>query len=341
MKPRFVVIAEKSAELLGFGPYVPSIRGRTVAFSSALPGGRSGAFVGGGDMLRRVVESDGEVASVDSHPAITSDGELVVYGTLRDGRTALLRVGHGAVDARVASGTPLEGAAAIASVGPLGPTISNEGVAGFRASDATGAERACAAGREGDARSCLTRGGITFDGLPVVNDRGELAVRVRWAEGGSIALVTPETTHEVARAGAGGAFLELGRFPSLDDEGRVLFAGVARDGGGIFRSEPGEPTRLARVDTGPEPFESYRGAIAGARGPLYFYATPPGRTLGVYRLDASGEGPLRLLGFGDPLDGSPLTDFALNPVSVDADGNLAIRVALADGRQLILRHDAD
>jgi hypothetical protein len=42
---------------------------------------------------------------------------------------------------------------------------------------------------------------------------------------------------------------------------------------------------------------------------------------------------------GDDLFGSPVAGFALNPVSVNAVGQLAIRVKLADARQFILRAD--
>jgi hypothetical protein len=47
----------------------------------------------------------------------------------------------------------------------------------------------------------------------------------------------------------------------------------------------------------------------------------------------------RVLGVGDRLHGATVVDFALNPVSVNARGQLAIRVALDDGRQFIVRGD--
>ncbi len=37
--------------------------------------------------------------------------------------------------------------------------------------------------------------------------------------------------------------------------------------------------------------------------------------------------------------GSTVVDLALNPVSINAVGQLAIRVTLADGRQFVLRAD--
>lgn len=47
----------------------------------------------------------------------------------------------------------------------------------------------------------------------------------------------------------------------------------------------------------------------------------------------------RTLALGDPLLGSTVTEFASNPVSVNAAGHVAIRARLTDGRQLILKAD--
>jgi hypothetical protein len=84
-------------------------------------------------------------------------------------------------------------------------------------------------------------------------------------------------------------------------------------------------------------FESFRGVLINNTGPVAFYATPVGGQLGIY----TGPDPLRhrVLGLGDTLFGATVADFALNPVSVNEAGQLAIRVALDDGRQFILRGD--
>jgi len=44
-------------------------------------------------------------------------------------------------------------------------------------------------------------------------------------------------------------------------------------------------------------------------------------------------------GLGDTVFGATVVDFALNPVSVNELGQMAIRVALDDRRQFILRGD--
>ena len=55
----------------------------------------------------------------------------------------------------------------------------------------------------------------------------------------------------------------------------------------------------------------------------------------------SGPDPVNdcLLGLGAALLGSAIVDFALNPVSINDRGQVAIRVKLANELQLILRAD--
>ena len=84
-------------------------------------------------------------------------------------------------------------------------------------------------------------------------------------------------------------------------------------------------------------FESYRGALITGAGGVIRIATPRGEHLGLF----NGPDPAvdRILAIGDSLFGSTVTDFAANPVSVSAAGQLAIRASLSDARQLILRVD--
>jgi hypothetical protein len=84
-------------------------------------------------------------------------------------------------------------------------------------------------------------------------------------------------------------------------------------------------------------FESFRGVLLSNAGRIVFYATPRGGQLGIF----TGPDPATacLLSLGAPLFGSAIADFALNPVSINNDGQVAVRVVLADQRQLVLRAD--
>jgi len=72
-------------------------------------------------------------------------------------------------------------------------------------------------------------------------------------------------------------------------------------------------------------------------GRVIFYATPRGGELGIF----SGPDPMKdsILGLGTSLFGSTIVDFALNPVSINDGGQIAIRVKLANDMQHVLRAD--
>jgi hypothetical protein len=133
----------------------------------------------------------------------------------------------------------------------------------------------------------------------------------------------------------GDMFGALGAFPAMNDAGTLVFCASLRAGGsGIFSASRGE---IEPVIDERAPFESFRGALIDGDGVIAFYATARGGTLGVF----TGPDPNadRLLAMGAPLLGSTVVDFALNPVSINEEGRLAVRVTLAHGRQVILRAD--
>jgi cell division septal protein FtsQ len=114
----------------------------------------------------------------------------------------------------------------------------------------------------------------------------------------------------------------------------VAFAATLPAGGaGIFTADEG---RITRIDTD-DAFEACRGALITGAGAVVLVATPRGGSLGLF----AGPDPAadRILVIGDPLLRSTVAELASNPVSVNATGQVAIRVRLTDGRQLILRAD--
>jgi hypothetical protein len=136
-------------------------------------------------------------------------------------------------------------------------------------------------------------------------------------------------------AETGDEFETLAAFPSANDHGTVAFAATLRAGGaGIFTADEGRITRIIDTDG---TFEACRGALITSAGAVMRIATPRGGSLGLF----AGPDPEthRILALGDPLLGSIVAEFASNPVSVNAAGNVAIRARLTDGRQLILRAD--
>jgi hypothetical protein len=180
-----------------------------------------------------------------------------------------------------------------------------------------------------------TRGRFSgFQGLPVINNQGTVAFRAD-LKGGGQGIYRGGGEAVVTIAETGDLFSDLAFFPAMNDEGTVAFGATLKAGGaGIFAVTDGAITPLVDANA---PFESFRGVLISRAGLVAFCATPRGGRLGVY----AGADPIadRVISLGDPLFGSTVTGFALNPVSVNEAAQLAIRVSLADDRQAIVRVD--
>jgi hypothetical protein len=212
--------------------------------------------------------------------------------------------------------------------------MNEAGQVAFRADPAAGVSGIFAGDGAAVATVADTEGGWSrFHGLPVIDKGGTVVFRadredgvegIYAGRGGSIRAVV-ET---------GDMFETLALFPSVNDLGTVTFAATLRGhGAAIVTVHNG---RLTIVDT-EGAFEAFRGALSGGAGAVVRIATPRDGSLGLF----SGPDPARdkILAIGDPLFGSTVADLASNPVSVNATGQVAIRVSLTDGRQLILRAD--
>jgi len=322
-----LVIAGTSGPFADFGPYVPSINDRgMVAFQATRRGSTTGIFCGDGGPISYLRPA----ATYHSHPAINNHGTLCAYADTPEDGTQAVIFGVAGGPAEIITHEALK------VVGPLGPTMNDAGSIAFRATSAAGRAGIYVAGDGPLVRVAETdeRFG-TFDGLPVILGDGSVVFRAnhvdgiqaihRWRPGGRTTSVV--TTGE--------RFVELGRFPDANAHGTVVFTATQRDGSsGVFTAREGI------VETAIESarqFESFRGALIDDDGRIVFYATPSGGMLGIHALDTAG--PRRLICLRDEFGTCPLTDFALNPVSLNNAGQVALRLKLADGRQFIARLD--
>ena len=191
-------------------------------------------------------------------------------------------------------------------------------------------------GRDGLIRSIAATGDVfsAFYGLPVINSHGVVAFRADLTSGAQ-GIFLGDGGPPVVVAETGLVFSSLGHFPVLDDGGSVAFcAGLAGGGSGVFVASNGHVETA--VDT-TAAFESFRGVLLGDAGRLVFYGTPRGAQLGVF----TGSDPHRdcIARVGGALLDSTIDEFALNPVSINRLGQVAIRVTLASGRQVVVRAD--
>lgn len=278
------IVARSGDDYSGFAPYVPSIDDAgVVAFQAELPNGETTVVFG---------ERRFRSATYYSHPDINTRGDVCVYASLSDGRKAVLL-----------NDEPIF----VGDVGPLGPTMNEDGDVAFRS------DGAIFLWRMGEVVE-IARG--EFHGLPVLNDLVEVAYR---HEGGISVWREGKSTLEVDIR----EFEGMGNFPHLNARGDFCFVCNA----GVFALIGGQLQHLVR-----EGFESYRGALRSSSGHLVFYATPPGGQLGIYR-ECS---PTPLIEIGSPFEGSTVEEFALNPVSINEHGVVVARVKLEDGRHFIV-----
>jgi len=328
-----VPVATNDGRFVDFAPYVAAINDDgIVAFQATLGDGHSGVFTSDGRTITDVAVTTSAACPVQrfsSHPDINRAGRLTVYATLKTGAEAVLLVRP---DGTLAFSDARDG---VSGIGPLGPTMNERDDVAVRATSREGL--ACIVVGRGGRFQTIAEAGSRFggfEGLPVINDFGQVAFRADLADGGQgIFLHRDEGCTAVVTTG--GDFEEIARFPIIDDRGAVAFAARRTSGAwGIYVADRGGLTCVVDAAAG---FESLRGVLVNNAGPVAFYGTPIGGQLAVY----TGTDPLRhrLVGLGDTLFGATVADFALNPVSVNERGQMAIRVALDDGRQFILRAD--
>jgi hypothetical protein len=302
---RVVVVAETGEGFVDFAPYVPSINdGGTVCFQAQVSDGRQGIFeVEPPFAVRNLLMTDERLSELISHPDI-SVSQNCFYARRPSGEGVVLLNGQHHV-------------LAVGDIGPLGPTMNDSGLVAYRAT--VGGLEGVYLGGDGVQQVAIAGDEIAgFQGLPVVNELGHVCFRADLADGRKGIYVWRQSWTETVIE----TDKELGRFPHLDDLGRVAFV-IADEGVYVWVGE----SRLMR---GMEGFESMRGVLLWDEGFIYF-GTPTGGELGVYR------GEERLFGMGDSLFGSTITDLALNPVSINRKCDIAARLALADGRQLIVK----
>ena len=324
----WTVIATTGERFSDFAPYVASVNGAgTVAFQAALRDGGTSVFTGDGGAVTEVA-GIALLAGVSSHPDLNGAGVTSFYGDLATGGQGVFRLSDGRLETIADTRGPL------ASIGPLGPTVNEAGCVAFRADFATGASGIFVGdGATVTAIADAEDGWSRFHGLPVINNHGIVVFRADREDGAEGIYASRKGSIETV-VESGDVFETLALFPSLNDAGTVAFAATLRAGGaGIFTVHDG---RVTRIETDGA-FETFRGALITGTGAVVRIATPRGASLGLF----AGSNPEtdRILALGDPLLSSTVTDFAANPVSVNAAGHVAVRATLADCRQLILRAD--
>jgi hypothetical protein len=326
-----VPVADTNGQFSDFSSYVASINNdQVIAFQATLKNGVSGIFASKSDQIDLVLDSTkSNLKQFYSHPDINFDRRSCFYATNRLGDQGVYcNYDHGLITLASTRNT-------FKCIGPLGPTMNEEGKVAYRANFVSGGRGIFIGSHE--ARIVVADTCDRFDdfqGLPVINNLGTVVFRADLKNGEKGIFIRNGELLEVVVDTTGG-FSDLGLFPMVNDSQTVAFnAALEAGGSGIFTATHGKITKVVDAN---DYFESFRGVLINNPGKIIYYATPKNGSLGIY----CGEDPItdRIISIGDSLLGSTIVEFALNPVSINDRNQLAIRIKLADNTQLIVRAD--
>jgi hypothetical protein len=315
----------------GFGPYVAAIDAAGVLWFTARGSSGEGVLCRAGDAGPSVVEWPGGVPICLSHPAPDGQGGVAVFARDGGGRSRPLHGGVGGWRDLSSS------CAAIAEAGPLGPTADAGGAVAFRARTEAGTEAVVRVEAGGTGRIVLEAEAewIGFEGLPLCLPDATV-VRATRADGSQAILRQEGDRRAEILVGTGRDFSSLGRFPSMNRDRLGVFAARSAAGdSGLWVVEGGGGIRLVAGREGG--FSEVRGGLVADDGGVVFFATPTGGRPGVYAGPRADRD--RIIGIGDVWQGREVAEFAANAVSINRHGQVAVRLAFADGGEALARWD--
>ena len=173
-----------------------------------------------------------------------------------------------------------------------------------------------------------------FSGLPVINNDETVSFRASMKDGVQGIFKSTDDSCEVI-ADTNGEFADLGRFTDLNDIGKVVFNAVKKNGSScICTLFNGELDTIAETSDG---FDSFRIAVINNSGNIIFYGVTKEGREGIFRgNDPSGD---MIISINDNLFDSTVKEIAFNPVSLNDNSQIALRIKLENKHQMIVRAD--
>lgn len=327
----FTIIAETGERFIDFSPYVASINNKGItAFQAESANGITGIYSGDGVSLNTVIESSGnEFKNFYSHPDINDNEEYCFYAELNTGAQGIFLLKNNETVTLTETDTIFK------SIGPLGPTMNEKGGVAFRADLNSGNSGVFVYNNK-----CVKKIADTetifsdFFGLPVINDSGTVAFRALMKNGVQGIFASNDESYQVI-TDTKSEFTDFGRFTGVNDAGTFVFNASLKNGNsGIFTISNGIKNTIADTANG---FESFRSALINNSGNNIFYAVPREGKEGIF----NGNEPVnnKIISLGDTIFDSPVTELTLNPVSLNDNDQIALRIKLEDSRQMIVRAD--
>lgn len=331
---QFAVIAD-SAD--GFDPFefgCAAINDQgQVAFRATRTNGVTIVARGTGRALTIIANNRNRFGFVGQNPAINTKGQVSFAAGLTSGGEGIFRGDGGALSviARTEPGpysffsdndTALNKHGDVAFVAELDTTF-DQGIF------------------VGDGRNVQTRvltSSSQFDGTPLapsINDQGQVAFEAELdtgergifrSDGRRVVTIATDSTN-----------LDSLRDPHINKDGVVVFRAFRDEGGEeIVAGSGGALTTIATTD-GPFSSFGFGGPASNEKGKFAWTATLDTGEQGLF----TGPDPAtdRVIGTGDPLSGSTVTNVVFCNNGLNADGALAFQAQLGDGRTVIVRAD--
>ncbi len=342
----FTLIADTSGRYLieslpGAGPKIDN-SGR-VGFLAGLEGGSQALFTGDGGDLTTIADTYGRFTSLGMAFQV-SDGESGVFGP-RDRNGVLYRMTY---DGQ--SYTTIADTSSGVFAGFSSNSMNMHGLVVTRANLTDGSQRIIM-GRGGPLTTIATTGarfgslGVIGDTGPVLNDEGTVAFQATltaggegvflWAHGWIDTLVNTKDGFQDF-----GLLVDAAR-PSISNDGTVLFfANLLPKGAGLFTRRAGEEIQTIVTNTEDSPFREF-GTSPGinTHGQVAFRAVL--REGGHCMMTGPDLKADKVLCTGDELFGSTVLGRPSFFDGINDAGQIAFRVALEDGRTVIVRADPD
>lgn len=286
--------------------------------------------------------SGGPLTSIASFTPVFGfgGGGFILSGTsINSSGTVAFWGNPGGGNVRIFTGT---GGGAVTAISPAGlgglglsPAINDAGTVAFLATQ--GGQPVIFTGSGGPVTPVVQAGGqfVAF-GNPEINNAGTVAAFFVTQPVGGRGILTAGGGAVTTLVDSAGPFANFSSNLSINDAGAVAFrADTDAGGSGIFLASGGAILPIADIDG---PFRFLEFPSLNNQGQVAFFGLLDTGGRGIF----TGPDPTadRVLGIGDPLFGSTVTDISLfGGLQLNDAGQIAFIASLADGRHVVVRAD--
>jgi hypothetical protein len=311
----------------GFDPFsfgCPAINDTgVVAFRATRNSGITGIFLGTGGRLTTIADQNDGFGFIGFHPSINNQGQVSFAAGVQTGGEAIMR-------------GDANGLTTIASTedGPFNffgfnTSINNAGAVAFK-------DEGLFVGNGEQIETRYLGSSSRFggdDSRPSINDAGQVAFFEYLDDGGQGIFVSSDGSFITIADDSGP--IDFPTEPTINAAGVVIFLAFLDNAQEAIFTGSGGPLTTVVDSTGPFRFFGFGGPALNDQGQAAFSASLDTDEQGLF----IGPDPVadRVIGTGDALDGSTVTNVVFCREGLNNRGQLAFQAQLADERTVIFR----